>query len=271
MFDEIGKLVDLTFKNLDLFQDRSPFKKESSDQDISNLPAEVPGVIYHLQKKTSTFVIRIIESQNLRQTYLSIKANPADYTGLRLEEAEGDLSQKLRFFECDNLAVANAIKNQLSNKRFPLFEEHIFNVSDPSDSWWAKITPDSFRLLFKLSHTDSMNDLIKIGPLGDPDKCQEKFQYYRSYFNSIFATNELASAYGQFIVTPVDSSDFFYKSFVQLFTEGEAQHDFWMNLVNCERNATDDHVRTFIQEANFFLMELAMIRRFWIVIQKELS
>jgi hypothetical protein len=174
MFDDISFLVSETLKDAESKQEPkqglfSNFFGNSKEV----LPEETPGVFYHLQIKASTFVIRVYPSENLREDYTSITKHPDLYPALRLEEGEGELVEKLQFFECDSLKIANAIKLQLGNKRFPLFEENIFNVSDPSDSWWVQADDNKLSIFFKLAQTNSLENLVKIGPLGDSTKALE--------------------------------------------------------------------------------------------------
>lgn len=180
MFDDISFLVQETLKEAE----KSSQKETGLFSQIfskDKLPEEAPGFFYHLQQKVSTFVIRIYPSKNLREDYTNILKHPDLYPTLRLEESD-NFEESLKYFECDNYQIAENIKIQLGNKRFPLFEERVFNVSDPGDSWWVKLEESRVTIYFKLSATVEMDSLIKLGPLGDPQKAVDTFSKLYGYF-----------------------------------------------------------------------------------------
>ena len=51
------------------------------EEEINEYPAG-PGILYHLQKSTSLFVIRTLVSQNIRQDYKKIIDHPEEYPSL---------------------------------------------------------------------------------------------------------------------------------------------------------------------------------------------
>ncbi|MCO4756321.1 MAG: hypothetical protein KC478_17710, partial [Bacteriovoracaceae bacterium] len=125
--DDIELLVAQTFKGADSYSGSSEFPWSSVDDDFMEIPSDTPGVLYYLQKNASTFVIRMIESSDLRALRERILATPEEYPSLRLlsSDDERTLEEKLNFFECDNLQIAKSLRRQLANKRFPLHEERI--------------------------------------------------------------------------------------------------------------------------------------------------
>ena len=268
-FDDIGTLVKETMNNSEGLN-KNPFIDFSfGGNHIA--PDQVPGVFYHLEKKASTFVIRIYPSRDLSVDYPLILESPDKYSGLRLlSDDDIAIKDKLQYFECDLYELALGIKAELSNKRFPFFEEHIFNISDPGDSWWIKTAPDELKVFFKLSRTESMDTMVKLGPLGDTQLAQEKFHKLYGYFKMLFPIADYSSAHGVFqIKSEGENSQF--KAFMKIFTEGDSGFDFWDALRKLEMDSMDKPYIESLREANFFLMELANIRRFWICIQSQLD
>ncbi len=269
MFDEIDFLVRETFKDAEGQKPARGFFDSFFRKD-EKLPDEVPGFFYHLQKKASTFVIRIHACKNLKAEYKNILKHPNLYPALRLGEGEEEIEEKLCFFECDRFEIAQNIKAHLGNKRFPLFEEHIFNISDPGDSWWLKADGHHLKILFKLSHTEDISRLVKLGPLGDPERSQDVLNQLYGYFKMIFPVENYASAHSQWSISCEQSDNRNFNFLKELFITGEPNYDLWDFLMKLERENQDEKVRDSIQKANYFLMELAATRHFWKIIEEQL-
>ena len=109
--DDISFLVEETFKDLqranqvnqttnidDIIFAHTPKLDDHQSNFIA--PEEVPGVLYYVQKNASTFVVRVLPSDNLALDYKKIVDSPEDYPSLRLllDESE-DIESKLQFFE----------------------------------------------------------------------------------------------------------------------------------------------------------------------------
>ncbi len=270
MFDEISFLVQETFKDVENSKfNRGLFNNIFSKND-ENLPEEVPGFFYHLQKKASTFVIRIHPCVNLKEEYKSILKHPDMYPTLRLNEGDELLSDKLSYFECDRLEIAKNIKAQLGNKRFPLFEERVLNVSDPSDSWWLKVEDNSIKILFKLSHTEDLGSLIKLGPLGEPEGSQSTLNQLYGYFKMIFPLGNYSIDFSQWSISCSEDNNQNFEYLKQIFVNGETSYDFWEYLRHLEIQSQGRSYLESLQKANYFMMELAATRNFWKTIQDKL-
>lgn len=281
--DDISFLVNETLKHAEAMSfdknslqfDFAQADTEALIEEVSPLvmPDEGPGLFFHLQKKASTFVIRIQPSSDMAADYKTILEFPENYPSLRLLEDDGNtnIESKLSFFECDSYEMANLIKSQLSNKRFPIFEENVFNLSDPGDSWWVKDSGDEISIFFKLSRTEQIDDLVKLGPLGDCSTNLEAFNKLYGYFKMLFPLGAYSSAHGKFTISTTDSSNFMFKEFKNLLLEGESNFDFWHNLRELERESSEKPYINSLRQANYFLMELSNMRRFWRVIEQKLE
>lgn len=234
-------------------------------------PDQVPGVLYNLEIKASTFVIRIHATENLAEDYDKILSNPENYPSLRLVDGEAGVPQKLKFFECDTAVLAKHIKLELGNKRFPIYEENILNISDPGDSWWIACQKSELKIFFKLARTENIDSMIKLGPLGDSQNAMEMFNQMHGYFQMLFPVADYSSAHGQLAIKCDQAENMIFDAFSRILTEGDAGHEFWDYLRNLEMNSEDRPYLESLKKANYFLMQIATMRSFWIGIQAELE
>lgn len=261
--------TSLDMKGMDPFSNDFKFVDDSSELD---LPEMVPGILYNLEIKASTFVIRILPSSNLADDYQKILLNPESYPTLRLlDDEEKSVKQKLCFFESDSFVLARELKKELGNKRFPIFEEHVLNVSDPGDSWWISSERSEIKIFFKLSRTESMESLVKLGPLGDTEHAVDMFNKLYGYFQMLFPVSDYSSAHGQLAIRCEREHDPIFKAFTDIFVKGDADHEFWEYLRDLEVKAQGKPYMESLQKANFFMMQIATMRRFWMQIQERLE
>ena len=109
--DDIELLVSQTFKEAQELEGKNEFPWEATGDNFLEVPSDTPGLLYYLQKNSSTFVIRMIEAEDLRSMRERIISAPEDFPSLRLLSGEDgrSLEEKLNFFECDNLQIAKSI------------------------------------------------------------------------------------------------------------------------------------------------------------------
>lgn len=257
--DEISELVKETFEGV--------YGKETPQEE--SYP-ESAGVIYNLECKGSIFVIRAIEARDISTDIHSFSGDQEILKKLRLTGHMNPISE-LRYFECDDVFIAKTIVKNLANKRFPLYEEHVMNISDPGDSWYLKVDQDKMSLYFKLCRTEIIDDLIKLGPIGDNDITHEVFNKLYGYFNLIFEVKDFSSQTGSFHITPDNSLDPLYLDFINVFKEGEVGYNLMSHLRDLENKSDRDAFKSSVRRANYFLLEIAHMRGFWIEIQKLLN
>ncbi|MBT4792536.1 MAG: hypothetical protein HON90_13270 [Halobacteriovoraceae bacterium] len=269
MFDDINFLVQETFNDLEKPKAGSGFFAKLFAKD-EKLPEEVPGLIYHLQKKSSTFVLRIHPTANLKKEYKNIIKHPDMFPALRLNEGDEPIETKLQFFECDRFEIAQNIRAQLGNKRFSIFEERVLNISDPGDSWWLKIEENKIILLFKLSYTDDISNLVKLGPLGEVHRSADVLIQLRGYFKMIFPIAEYSCSHGHWTLSCAETNNGNFENLKKLFIEGETSHEFWEYLRYLEVKAENKPFLESVQKANYFLLETSLMRRFWKEVENQL-
>lgn len=269
MLDDISFLVQETFKEVEKNRKAGNLFGQFF-QSKENLPEEdSAGVLFHIQKNSATFVVRIHASSDLRNDYLAALKHPDLYPTLRFEE-EDNVKDSLCYFECDSINIAKTIKERLGNKRFPIFEEQVFNISDPGDSWWLKKDGKKLSIFFKLSHTERMANLIKLGPLGDAEKNMDIFSKLYGYFQMLFPVEDYSSAFGQFSMSPKNEDDVIFNEIVSILSHGEMSFEFLEKLRNLEVLHGHEAYAEDLKQANYFLIELAQLRRFWKEIQSLL-
>jgi hypothetical protein len=268
--DEIELLVAETFKHFhENFHSEEISNSEVPvivhDEDESTYPEEA-GIIYHVQKSTSVFVIRTLVSQNIRADYSRIMENPEDYPSLRLlEGGQRELMGRLKFFLVENPSQAEIIHDQLHNRRFPIHEEMMCNISDPGFSWWLTKKSKGFQLAFTMSVMNCENTL-KLGPLGDKELALKNFQTLENLITSAGVEMNIQNETNRVQFT--DCEEFILEELKDVFEFGvvtETLSDLFKILAKRLKNNST------LQSSWFYLQELAAMRRFWIQIQYDLN
>lgn len=267
--DEIELLVEETFKHFNHhFSEEEVSEGElvfNYDGPQDELPEE-PGVLYHVQKSTSIFVIRTFVSKNIREDYQQILKSPEDYPSLRLLEGAGDeVDKRLRFFLVENPFQAEIIHDQLNNRRFPIHEEMMCNISDPGFSWWLTSKGEGFQLSFTMSVASS-DTTVKLGPLGDQQLALKNFRKLENIMTdaglSLNIQNEMSRV--QF----AEGEEFLMEELKDLFHYGVVS-DSMKDLFKLLSKSVSD--QSTLEMSWYYLQELAAMRRFWIQIQYDLS
>ncbi len=259
--DDIEFLVNETFKHFEQnFANAEELSELTMKDEMVNL-VEYPataGVIYHIQKSTSIFVIRTFVSQNIKEDFLKIAQAPEEYPSLRLLEGGGqDVEERLKFFMVDNLFQAEIIHDQINNRRFPIHEELICNISDPGFSWWLTKKSKGFQLAFTMS-VASEEGTLKIGPMGDREVALRNFQMFEELATRAGLEMNIQNEINRVQFT--DCDEFLLEELKDIFEFGVIT-DTMQELFRSLGNMT-----TWL-----YFQELAAMRRFWIQIQFDLN
>ena len=290
MFDDIAQLVDETF-NLSTenkIERPSDFNISHDESlEFSNLPEvteteeiseiitkesapSTTGIVFNLQRFTSTFVIRMVASQNIADTYQDIQESPEDYPNLRLiKNGEVDCSG-LHYFECATVEGVNSIIKELNNKRFPYYEEDICNISDPGFTWWLKDNIGSFQLYFNLSQTSDMDNLIKLGPLGNKQMASQNFQDFYFFFSSLFTIKNFVATRSKVEISSTHPYDQYFSFVKSALIQGEISNELVRKM---------DQIGSFLNEkdreefgiARTYITQLSYVRKFWLYINDILE
>lgn len=265
--DDMEFLVTETFKHLEqnFLQLEEEEKEVLPEKNEYSFPEEA-GLIYHVQKTTSVFVIRTFVSQNIRKDYLSIMEAPENYPSLRLLEGGVDnISSKLKFFLVEDSSQAEIIHDQLHNRRFPIHEELICNISDPGFSWWLTKKNRSFQLAFTMS-VASERETIKLGPLGDRELSLRFFKDFESLVTAAGIQMNIQNETNRVQFT--DCEEFILEELKDVFEFGVVS-DTMKDLFKILARKSISLAK--LESTWFFLQEIAAMRRFWVQIEYDLN
>jgi hypothetical protein len=265
--DEFQQLMNETFNHF--HQNFGEARGLEPEAELSSLEDELPsgpGVLYHIQKTSTVFVLRTLVSADLRSDYLKVLEAPEDFPTLRLLEAGvEDIAQRLKFFPVEEKSMAEIIHDHLCNRRFPINEEMMCNISDPGFSWWLTKREGSFQVSFTLSVSGGLNH-VKLGALGDQQLALKSFQQLAAMFEEaglgLNIENEMSRV--QFS----DGEAVLLEELQDLFELGVISDGLRQLFIILARRI-EDHSR--LETAWFYLQELASMRRFWIQIEYDLA
>lgn len=269
--DEISMMVAETYRH---FNDN--FQNASVVDEVREVFVEVPtspeyqlptgpGILYHLQCASSIFVVRTLVSANIRDDYAKILENPENYPSLRLVDEENVALEKLRYFVVDNQYQAEIIHDHLNNRRFPIFEERMCNLSDPGFSWWLSKRGASFQISFNLS-VISGDGIVKLGPLGDHQLASKTFFELGQLLGQTGLSFNIQNEINR--IQFAEGEPLLQEEFQDLFEFGVIGQ----GLVDLFKILSRREQKTALLESTwYYLQELACMRRFWIQIQFDLS
>jgi hypothetical protein len=262
--DEMSLLVAETYKHFQQNYLAVPEdvavaeEKESSEE----LPA-APGILYHLQRSSSVFVIRTLVSENIRESFQKVIERPEDYPSLRLTQEEG--TSKLRYFVSEDLSQAEIIHDQLNNRRFPVYEEYMCNLSDPGFSWWLSKKEGLFQVSFNMA-VNGAHGTVKLGPLGDQQLAGKTFLMLSQLLQDAGLEFEIQNEQSRLQFTQGESV--LMEEFQDLFefgVVGDTITNLFKFLARKVNNNTD------LETMWYYLQELSHVRRFWIQVQYDLN
>jgi len=227
---------------------------EDKDGGFNNLVPISPGIIFNLEIGKSTFCIRGFASQNLAQDYDDlILQNRGLRSLIRLsdEASKKEILDSVFYFETSCVETAEVLVDQIMNRRFPLQDELLFNISDPGFYWWLQENENEFKISFRTPVIERDKNFECLGPLGDNKISIARFFDLFSLFKKEFGILNLKSDEKTlvFLKSPSDSTK--HKNFRKFLSEGE---NFFS--LNEELSPT----------LFFFIEELTSTRRFWLLI-----
>lgn len=258
MKDDIDFLVSETFNECESNAGKNPFLFEEV------LP-ETSGLIYRVEKGASTFVVRLIETQNIAETMQTIKSSPEKFSSLRLKKNEDDELPYLNHFQTPSLELAQTIRDQVQNKRFPIHEESLCNLSDPGFSWWLSHNAHSMTISFKNFRVDDQSKFIPIGPLGDAKLTSMKLNQCQALMRELFPVGHFFCNENLFGLETSTLGLENFDKFKRIFISGFSLDDLFANQMRNEKFC-EQH-----RSSLTYLRELSFIRKFWKVIESEVK
>lgn len=261
-FDQLAQATIELGESLNLVDKDRSFKiglSSKTTDNFQNYP-ETPGLIYFLNRGASTFTIKGFCSENLKHCFSKI--NSGDENFLKSKNIDGDNLDKLCFFETKIIEHADLLKEKLFNRRFPIFEQSVCNVSDPGFSWWVESGPSELKIYFK-SYGGSKNEqeLIKLGPMGDSSFFQAMIERFVYGLKNEMPCSEFSFNQRQMRLTPVDEFNIYFKELRDVIKSGK----------HFSKELSDFLEAKVGKSLKLFLDEFSVSRLFWLEIEKKLE
>ena len=217
-----------------------------------------PGIIYKIDNNQSTFCVRGFTSINIRQSFEELKkSDSAKRIILKLNP--NDDFQALSFFPTESFELAEAIRDQVINRRFPHQEDAVCNISDPGFSWWMNVESDRFEIFFRSHGINRAEKYIQLGPIGDPSVVALRMNQARSLLRSSFPISEFSCDDKSFTVASSKPDHSSFVSFRNIFLEG-------VNHTEIDNFPDNSLGRSLF----YYFHELAIVRKFWIEVKSKL-
>ncbi len=218
-----------------------------------------PGLVFKIEKGSQTFCIRGLSTDCIEQSLLDIESGELKSRSKLKFQGEEDFDY-LNFFELSSMELSEKIQSGLFNRRFPLDENLLCNLSDPSFSWWLEDCENGFEVFFQSYRALEQNHFHKLGPIGDQAFAASFFRNSEQILRKFFAINEFSCDEKSLRIIPCDPENLNYKQLLNVFYGGE----------------DSDFLQTFSankKELSFFdyLEELSSTRRLWLNIEEILE
>ncbi|MCT4642728.1 MAG: hypothetical protein N4A33_10585 [Bacteriovoracaceae bacterium] len=269
---DISTLVDETFNHFN--QINSDILKNEDDIAIAKqekiLVPSSPGVVFTLSQSDSTYIVRVLDTRCLSETFEDITQFPENYPSLRLN-LDDNIKSNLLFFECIDIKIAKTIKKALHAKRFSKNEEFILNISDPSDSCWLAKSEDSLKIFFNLSKTNESDSVINLGPIFSAYDYQDKLNKLYGYFKMLFDMKSFSLTQNTIEMIPVNNSDLVFNDFRNLFYNANLGQNIRSKMLELEQKSKDESYYKDLVDANNWLYELSILGSFWKNVQLKLN
>jgi hypothetical protein len=233
---------------------------------ISELP-ETFGIIYKIDNSISTFCVRGYSVQNIKTAFEELAStDSAKRIVLKLEDQ--DNLDTVEFFPTKSFELAEAIREQIINRRFPHQEDSLCNLSDPGFSWWMNIGQEHsdpkdsgrFEIFFRSHGINRADKYIQLGPIGDGPIAALRMNQARTLLRSSFPISEFSCDDKSFAVASSKPDHLSFISFKNIFLEGT-------NLTEIDNFPDNGVGRTLF----YYFHELAIVRKFWIEVKAKLG
>ena len=199
-----------------------------------------PGLIYHLEKGVNTFCLRGSATPDIKKTAT---------TQLR------DFS----FFETGSYELAEILKDQMLNRRIPLREDLLLNMTDPSFYWWMKSWPNGFQIYFKHPPFSDGEGPMRLGPLGDAKMAYVRLNQSRPLMAHSFPVEDFSCDEKQFLISTKNPAHLNFHLLKNIFLRGE-------NPTKITHYPKDSLGHTLFH----YFQEIAMARKFWMAIEEQI-
>lgn len=251
MHDDLEFLVQETMNLAGSMKGHNPFMAEV-------VYPEGPGLLYRLEKGASTFVLRILEASSIKESMELLNGSEQLKKLLRVTD---ETLSSVQYFETPSREVALSVKEKVANKRFPLEEQTLCNLSDPGFSWWISTGANSINISFKNYRLDEVGGYQSLGALGDPKISAAKLNNCQSLLRELFPVGHFFCNENLFGLETTSAGSMAFEKFKRLFLEGrDLEELFDLSVLHQKHHASLT-----------FLREISFVRKFWRAIESELK
>ncbi len=221
--------------------------------DRNVIPNAKPGIIFVIEKGGHTFCIKGLATSNLRFRHQQINNYRDEEAFSRLIISNDFDPSLIQYYETDTVEKADKIVKHMINRRFPIQEDVICNISDPGFSWWYDDSSDRITLFFKSHGIDRAQNLMQLGPVGDHRKAGIYFNQVFKLYGLLFPVKEFSCTSKSFSIRTSDPSSVTFRMFRRVFLEGinEFDLDYPFNT-------------PIFSEFWHYLDQIASFRKFWL-------
>ncbi len=222
---------------------------------------ETPGIIYKIDNSQSTFCVRGFSTANIREAFSELDRNDSTKRVI-LKLGHDTDPESVMFFETKTFELAEAVREQIINRRFPHQEDSLCNISDPGFSWWMDVSGSGgrFEIFFKSHGINRADKYIQLGPIGDGGVAALRMNQARTLLRSSFPISEFSCDDKSFSVASQKPDHLGFISFKNIFLEG-------INNTDTENFPDNSMGRTLY----YYFHELAIVRKFWIEVKTKLG
>jgi len=218
-----------------------------------------PGIVFRLDAGVATFCVKGISTPNIADSFHLLDENNEEiYKELKVQSEED--RENILFFETKTIELADAIRENLINRRFPIEEDSVCNISDPGFSWWFNESNDGFQIYFKSHGLNRAQKYIRLGPIGDCQLATMRFKQAETLIRSFFPVNEFACTDKVFSLSTAKSNHLSYRILKDMFVNG-------INETTMDQFPASSLGR---MTYNYF-QEIATLRGFWIYLEDLLK
>lgn len=243
MFDsDLNKLVQDTL-NENKKENPNYIKRNPFDTDLP----KGPGVVYALSKSLGTISIQSIPTKSIAENYEKICQELIEY-------------EDIMHFETDYYELAEVITDQYKGKRLPINETRIFNISDPSYSWWLQYDEKSLKLYFKSFGLDNEENVVNLGPISDSLIATMRLKQAKPLFREMFPVSEFSLNERHFYIETNIAGHENFEILKNLFIKGRGANKIYYAV----KGKID---RTLY----YYLKEIEAVRRFWLHIESAIA
>lgn len=234
-----------TVDNYEEFEELRKTSAEEIEKEIfpTTEPITGPGIWFWISKCPGTFCVKG-----------KIVKGGEDH----VKHEAGD--EEVYFFNTPDLKTAQFIGKQFLNRRFPIEEDLLCNLSDPGFSWWFNENKNGFEIYFQSHGVFRARDYVRLGQIGDTSIAQKYLNEAFKLLNSIFQIEEFSSTHRQFSIKVQNPDCPKFRQFKNIFLKGE---DSFENSL-LENEMVDSNFSNFLQET-------ALLRKFWLKIEEGLK